>query len=65
MDRELELEVICGTYEEFVVGYQLFTYSGHDKVISNRAPCVSCDKPEPVVFFFLTSDLCFKYLLKY
>ncbi|XP_037085435.1 p21-activated protein kinase-interacting protein 1-like isoform X2 [Pollicipes pollicipes] len=32
MDRELQLEVICGTYEEFVVGYQLFTYSGDEKV---------------------------------
>ncbi|XP_043229026.1 p21-activated protein kinase-interacting protein 1-like isoform X2 [Amphibalanus amphitrite] len=33
MDRELEVEVICGTYEEFVVGYQLFTYSGDDKEV--------------------------------
>ena len=32
MNRELELEVIAGTYEEFVVGYQLFTYSGDGKV---------------------------------
>jgi len=32
MKRTLELEVICGTYEEFVVGYQLYTYSGDKPV---------------------------------
>lgn len=32
MRRELELELICGTYEEFVVGYQLFKYVGTEEV---------------------------------